>query len=132
MPGGPYLWQLRHTAKQGDVPVYDAATGRFRPEPGGATLTIRTFTFADSPVDIDDLTVVYLIDATDGPVIVNVPTAVGRQGALRYVKKIDITNNEVTLTPTGAEEIDRASTKELTNPNTDVPIISDNANWWIL
>lgn len=34
--GGLYLWQLRRAAADGDVPVYDAATGRFFPNPPNA------------------------------------------------------------------------------------------------
>ncbi len=34
--GGLYLWQLRRGAADGDVPVFDAATGRFFPNPANA------------------------------------------------------------------------------------------------
>lgn len=65
---------------------------------------IKQITFADSPYTAswgDDLEV----DATDGNVIVNLPTAVNRNGRMIWIAKIDSSINEVQIETFGSETI---------------------------
>jgi hypothetical protein len=75
---------------------------------------------------------VQLVDASGAARTVNLPTAVGIPGRRYFVKKIDSTVNTVTLSPTGGQTIDGASSLILRRPGQLTIIVSDGANWRIL
>ena len=94
------------------------------------TRVVQTYT--SGPVTVSPSVDVYLIDATAGAITVNLPTAVGVSGAGYTIVKTDATGFAVTIDPNGSETLSGSATKILTSFASAVPIISDNANWWIL
>lgn len=72
---------------------------------------------------------VVLVDATSGALSETLPTAVGNNGKIYFVKKIDTTTNIVTLVPNGSQTIDGVTRAYLYYPGQSIFIISDNANW---
>jgi hypothetical protein len=73
----------------------------------------------------------YLVDASGGARIINLPTAVGRGGKEYFVKKTDSSANTVTLDPNGSEQINGASTLVLSTQNEFAVVESDGGNWFI-
>lgn len=82
-----------------------------------------------SMVDIDLL---ILADATSLAFPVNLLTAKGREGRRFIVKKTDASNNVVTITPSGTEKLDNASTVGLTEKNAAREYVSDGTNWQLI
>lgn len=75
--------------------------------------------------------VVILADATSGGVVVNIPTAVGNTSRIT-VKKTDSSANTVTLTASGSEKIDDASTATISDQYESVDIVTNSTNWFII
>lgn len=60
------------------------------------------------------------------------PTAVGRQGQVYVLKKIDSSTNALTISTTSSQTIDNASTWVLATQNKYVMVISNGANWEVI
>lgn len=73
-----------------------------------------------------------LANAQTGAVTITLPTAVGSNGKLYTVKKIDATANAVTISTTSSQTIDGASSYTINTTYSGVNLQSDNANWWII
>jgi hypothetical protein len=98
--------------------------------PSGFSPNIRSQN-SDAVQSVNDYTI--LIDASLGNRQVTVLSAIGNQGRILNVKKIDATANIVTLLPiVGGQTIDGAPTYVLTVQYQSVTIQSDNANWFII
>jgi hypothetical protein len=133
MAGGPYLWFLKPTADHGDVPVYDSVEGRFKPGSAASSrYKVAAITSAESPVTVDDTVDIYLIDASGGPVAVNLPAVSSFVGRVWQFVKVDATVNLVTLTPNGADTIGGEATREIAFQHTNVPILGFSNNWTVL
>lgn len=89
-----------------------------------ATVT-RSVSSADA-FNINDYTII--ADATGGAFDVDLPSAVGIEGRIYTLKKIDNVAN-VTLQPDGAETIDGSSSVVLTDEDAVVIVQSDGSNW---
>jgi len=87
---------------------------------------------SSGPYTVLDTDYVILVNATSGAITVNLPTAVGREGRIYNIKRINTNANLVTIDGAGAETIDNTATKVLALPYTAATIYSDNANWWII
>jgi hypothetical protein len=89
----------------------------------------RSVAFADSPVAValSDRTI--FVDCTLGPVVLNLPTAVGKEAFFVEIKKDDATANAMTINATGGQTIDGAPSLAVVRPQVCVGIISDNANY---
>jgi hypothetical protein len=74
---------------------------------------------------------VVLMDASGGARIVTLPAAATCTNRVYYIKKVDTSNNTVTVTPNGAETIDGAATVVLSFKES-VTIVSDGTGWGIL
>lgn len=72
---------------------------------------------------------VFLVDASLGNIILNLPTAVGNSAEYQF-KKTDNTNNTVTVIPFGAELIDGDLLKTILFKNTTFSIVSNNINFY--
>lgn len=72
---------------------------------------------------------VYLVDATEGAVTFQLPSAVSLRGKGYIVKKVDSGANAVTVTCALSETIDGAGTESLAAQYDAVFIVSDGANW---
>lgn len=79
-----------------------------------------------------DLNAVILVDATTGAKTITVPTASSMNGKQLKFKKIDASANVVTISASGSEKIDGASTKSLATQNKYLAIVSDGSNWHII
>lgn len=98
--------------------------------PSGFSPNIRSQN-SDAIQTVNDYTI--LIDASLGNRQVTILSAIGNQGRILNVKKIDATANIVTLLPVvGGQTIDGSPTYVLTVQYQSVTIQSDNANWFII
>lgn len=83
-------------------------------------------------VEIDDTDSPYtasygesiLADATNGAIIVNLPTSVGFGGQSLIVKKMDSSANTVTLDGNGTETIDKQETQVLSSEDDSITVQS--------
>lgn len=82
-----------------------------------------TITDADSTV---------LCDATSGSMTITLPSAAQSPSRFFNIKKIDATNNTVSITPAGAETIDGDTSKTIGLQWVNVVVHSDGTNWYIL
>lgn len=70
-------------------------------------------------------------DASGGAINITMPTAVGNEGKMYYVKKIDGTHNACNMITIGTEEIDGLDDGiVLMQPFLSVGFVSDGSNWW--
>ena len=99
------------------------------PSAAVAALAVTTKTANYTAATTDD---VILCDTSSGGFTITLPTAVGNSGKLFYIKKISTTNN-VTIDTTSSQTIDGNLTMVITGSGfTDVPMVSDGSNWFIL
>lgn len=73
-----------------------------------------------------------LADATSGGITITLPTAASRRGVRITVKKIDATENTITLTPAGDDLIDGSAEAQILVPLVALQLLSDGEAWWIL
>lgn len=71
-------------------------------------------------------------DATGAARNGSLPTAVGAQGKVYIIVKIDSSANIVYVNPNGAETISGGTSYHLVNENESVTIVSDNSNWIVI
>ena len=91
------------------------------------TVTTQTASYLIDPGDG-----VILMDASIGDLTATLPPAAANTDERFYIKKIDTTNNLVTVVPAGAEDIDGGPTAPLSNPYEAITVVSDGSNWWIV
>lgn len=72
------------------------------------------------------------VDATAGNTTLTLPDAVGAKDMNLQVKKIDSTQNTVTLSPVNSQKIDQVTSMIIYNQNDLVEINSDGTNWQTL
>lgn len=99
---------------------------------GAGKKTFIKITFADSPYTASDKEVV-IADATNGVIVVNIPTSIGND-ELTYTiikDKIDTSGNAVNVTGFGSETINGVNVAPLIDPGDAISIIADGANWKI-
>ncbi len=70
-----------------------------------------------------------LVDASAGPVTVTLQRADGSGGKRFCIKKVDSSQNAVTITPSLSQTIDGQTSKSISQENQTLDIISDNENW---
>jgi hypothetical protein len=68
-------------------------------------------------------------DATGGAFTVTLPTAVGRRGALRIIKRLNSGANAVTVAAAAGQTIDGTSTISLSSQYMAVSLISNGVGW---
>ena len=73
-----------------------------------------------------------IADATGGAIIMTLPSAVGRDGFIYRIKKVDVSANTVTVACAAAETIDESATHVLSAQYEAITAVSDNSNWWII
>lgn len=71
-------------------------------------------------------------DATAGNLLLTLPTALAGKGVQIHVKKIDLTDNTVTVAGAGNDQIDGGATAVLTVQHESITIASDGSQWDIL
>ena len=84
----------------------------------------------DHTLDVTDS--LALVDASSTSVIITLPTAVGIQGRRYDIKKIDSSSNTVVVQPNGSETIDGCNPMTISKQYTNMTIVSDGSNWWII
>lgn len=70
-------------------------------------------------------------DCTSNAITVNLPTAVGNDGSVLDIKKVDSTTNTVTVETNSTETIDGSDGIEIINQYDNYTILSDGSNWVI-
>jgi hypothetical protein len=79
---------------------------------------------------LDDENVIALVDASSNTVMITLPTAVGIQNRVYYIKAV-VGGNLITVSPDGSETIDNDASWFLASGES-ITIVSDNSNWWII
>ncbi len=74
---------------------------------------------------------VRLVDASGGDVTVTLPAVSGNNGLEFVIKRIDNSENTVTVDGDGTEVIEDEETKTLL-PGDSMYIITDETQWWII
>lgn len=95
------------------------------------TFAQNTIVFGQSPYTVTTLDFFIDVDASGGNTIINLPTAVGIQGRVYNIKKIDSSSNTVAVQPFGAQTIDGQTSISMSAQYTAISIHSNNSNWWI-
>lgn len=72
----------------------------------------------------------FLFVSASSPLSVYLPSA-NVNGLVCYIKKIDDTDNAVTLVPSGSQKIDNSSSKIITIPYTAVSLVVNEGSWWV-
>lgn len=75
---------------------------------------------------------VILVDATAGPVQIDLLAAANVQDMIFYIKKIDSSGNAVTVAANGAETIEGNASLPLAAQYDLLKVISDGTTWYIL
>ena len=75
---------------------------------------------------------VIFANAAGGGVTVDVYNTSSNAGAMVTIKKIDTTNNIVTITTEGGDSIDGQSEFYLQAPYDSVTLVSDGSNWYVI
>lgn len=75
---------------------------------------------------------ILLCNAENVSLVINLPTAVAIKGKIFIIKKVDASNNSVTIDGNEAETIDGGLTAIITTQFESLTIVSDNANWNII
>jgi hypothetical protein len=112
-----------------DDPGNDNVDVEFEVLSSGITHPVRTETTSYLATLLDE---VILCDATLGPITITLPTAVGNAGKLYSVKKIDSSNNRVTVDGNGAEPIDGDLDFDLKKQHEVIQVVADGTGWWIV
>ena len=81
---------------------------------------------------LDDTFEIVLVDATAGPRLITLPTAVGIRGRFYEIKKIDATVNIVTIDANGVQTIDGLLNQLLIAQWSTFAMVSDGANWMLV
>jgi hypothetical protein len=95
--------------------------------------SVKSIDFASSPYSAsieDDF--ILEVDASGGPVIVNLPLANPYNRRDYIVKKIDGSTNTVTIQPQGGETIDGVGSRVLENQNETIWIYSNGTTWYAI
>lgn len=90
-----------------------------------------TKTFADTGYILTSTDYTVFCDCSGGAVTINLPTAVGIGGRVYNIKKIDSSNNSMTIDANGAETIDGNLTI-VSSDDSSFMIQSDNTSWRII
>lgn len=75
---------------------------------------------------------VILADTTSAGFTVTLPLAADNASRLITVKKVSTDSNQLTVTHSGSDTIDGASSQIIVEPYTAVTFISDGTSWWII
>jgi len=81
--------------------------------------------------DIEIIDDIILCDASEGSFNITLPTAVGNKGKHFRLKKIDSTDNMITVKCQSGETIDTMPTKTLDKELNYILVVSDDTNWFI-
>ena len=133
-------WQLEEDTLVGDeyIQVGDLNGGKRRTSPNA----LKDFIGDDSSNDIIPKTItedysmvaadqMYKIDASSNTVEITLLPASENAQHLLYIKAIDATN-AITITPNGAELIDRSNSSIELILMESLTLYSDGTEWWIL
>jgi hypothetical protein len=94
---------------------------------GGGPEAVATKT-DDYTITTDDKNI--FCDCSSGDITLTLPVASGNDGTRLYIKKIDDSNNTITIVPNGTEAIDGESSIIIENENTAINMVL-NTNWYI-
>jgi hypothetical protein len=75
---------------------------------------------------------IIICDASNAPITITLPTAVGKTGQTYTIKRINGNSNKVEIAATSNQNFDGTPTLELNFVNAYVKVISDGSNWWII
>lgn len=97
-----------------------------------ASLHVPLTSTTTTPYTLTAANGILLVDATAGAKTVTAATAVGLNGTVFTVVKVDSSSNAVTFDPDGTETISGASTFALSGQYEAITFTSDGANWQIV
>lgn len=73
-----------------------------------------------------------LCDCTSGSITITLPDATLFLDKIYNIKKIDTTGNSIVVNPVNSQTIDGDLQKIISNPYSNMSIISNGQNWYIL
>lgn len=94
-----------------------------------SSLNVDTYT---NSTTLDLANKVVLCDATSNTITITLPLASLRTGAEYYIKKIDSSANEVSVSRSGSDTIDGDATRDLSFEWDAIHIVSDGSDWFIV
>jgi hypothetical protein len=71
-------------------------------------------------------------NATSGAITVTLPTAIGNNGKMLSIKRINSNANNVTVATTSSQTIDGNTTYVISNPRETITVVSDGTNWQVI
>ena len=74
---------------------------------------------------------IIVVDASGGPVTINLPAAASAKGHIYHIKKTDGSANALIIDANASETIDNALTMTTTTQYHAFSLVSDGANWWV-
>ena len=74
---------------------------------------------------------IILCNAASGSITLNLPTAVGVVGKTYNIKKIDSSENMVSVVSSGSQKIDGRASQDIYSQYVSITVVSDGSNWWI-
>jgi hypothetical protein len=122
--------QLKSLIAGANVTLVPTSTGITISSSGGGGYTVATTTIATYNETTTSGSKKILANALSNNININLPTAIANTAEIT-IKKIDATNNTVTITAFGSEKIDGLSTQVIKFKNTSITIFSDELNWYI-
>ena len=109
---------------------YDLATGKWINIPSpSASFNIVTVTENYTVLTTDR---VILCDVSGGEITITLPAAASSEDQNVYVKKIDISDNTVTIEPNEEELLDGETNAEIYVPYTSLHVVCDGTSWYII
>lgn len=83
-------------------------------------------------ITLNDNHSMVLCDCSGGFITITLPDARLSLDKIYNIKKIDETGNVIVVNPVNSQTIDGDLSKTITSPYTNLPIISNGQNWYIL
>lgn len=126
------LWFYQKLFKRiENAPVYSDQLAQEWPRFAGTSIvTDETITNVNSsPFNTVTSNKVLLVDASGGPITVNLYATAGQTGIRMRIKKIDATANAVTIVPNGADTIDGLASYQLTAQHEGITMVTSTGVW---
>lgn len=96
----------------------------------GVELPITVVTAANNTLDNTQYTI--LCDCSSNDINLDLPTVIGNVGLVYNIKKIDSTNNIVTVDGFGSQTIDDGETATILTQYESITIQATLTGWWII
>lgn len=108
------------------------ARNGIHPDNGRRYMATRSITNSDSPYTIAASDCIILADATSGAITVNLPTAANHKNRVLIVKRINSIGSNVTISRTGSDTIEDATSITLSAKWGYRMVVSGGSTTWYI